>query len=373
MANVLFKRGLRRDFVNLPKDPNTIYFVEDDHAIYLGGEVYSFQGIAITGEGDFVSNVSYSSANKILTIHKSTVGTSESVIAVVQAALSAAVQSITTDRGSAIVVDDTNPNHLKLELKLAEGPDAGNVVLEQCSEGLRANIDVPASGITGVKSGDKLLSLDGSEIESTLTISCESIGDSTYIVLRGVNGVEVSKFDASDFVVEAMIDAVDYNPETHQLHIKFRTEQGEQDVYIDLSDLIDTYSAAVGGGLALENNEFSIANEVDPGTTYQSDSTPSFGDTLTFKSIDYDSHGSITGQNDFNIVLPELSGTVGDSGTLINYVEIDNSGQLTGSTIDIVESDIVDYPDTVPTSGAVVDYVDGAIQEVAPVWEIYGT
>ena len=54
----------------------------------------------------------------------------------------------------------------------------------------------------------------------------------------------------------------EYNEETHVLTLTFKTEDGDQSQNIDLSGLVDVYSA--GNGLSLEGGSFAI--KLDPGT-----------------------------------------------------------------------------------------------------------
>lgn len=310
MANVLFKRGLSSDFINLPKDPDTLYFVQDTQELYLGSSVYSFRGIAVEGEGDFVSNITYSPQDKVITIQRSTVGSAESVLSAIQSALDSTVQSITTDRGSAIVVDDTDPQNIKLILNIAEGDDAGNVLIDQCSDGLRANVEFPPSPVDGIKADDKILSLEGSKLSSTLTISYERVDDVPSVVLRGVGGAEISRFNASEFITDGMLDDVSlgYTDEGHRaLILVFNTESGKETIKVDLSDLIDIYTARPGGGLSVDNNQFYISNEIAPGSTDRSDAAPGFGDSIELKTISYDSHGLISDSGSFRITLPVVS------------------------------------------------------------------
>ena len=61
---------------------------------------------------------------------------------------------------------------------------------------------------------------------------------------------------------DQFFEGSEYNSETHILTLTFKTSDGDQSQDIDLSDLIDVYTA--GNGLALEGGSFSI--KLDPST-----------------------------------------------------------------------------------------------------------
>lgn len=144
--DVKFARGSSAGFRTLVKDPNTLYFLIDTNEIYLGGDRYGFGKditIQTVGSGDIVTDVSWDSENKVLIFTLSEAGDIDSIVNAISTATSSIIQKITSDRTSAILVDDTNPTQVKLSLNLAEGSDAGNVQLSQTSSGLKAEIDIP--------------------------------------------------------------------------------------------------------------------------------------------------------------------------------------------------------------------------------------
>lgn len=67
--------------------------------------------------------------------------------------------------------------------------------------------------------------------------------------------------DATDFVYKGMIDDVRFDPTTKELTIDFNTNAGKTDITIDMTSLVDTYTAAVNGGLTLNGGAFSIDTE----------------------------------------------------------------------------------------------------------------
>lgn len=64
--------------------------------------------------------------------------------------------------------------------------------------------------------------------------------------LKGKDGADVATVDMSQFAIDGMIDSVEYDKEKHQLIITWNTAAGKQPITIDLSDLIDIYTAGNG-------------------------------------------------------------------------------------------------------------------------------
>lgn len=119
--------------------------------------------------------------------------------------------------------------------------------------------------VKSVKEGDLVLATDSNGVLNT-TININHYKDEsdgkTYIILTGIEGAVISRFDASDFVKDSFVDTVVYDPDTKNITITWNTESGKQPTVIPMSGLVDTYTA--GTGLTVANNEFSVllsANE----------------------------------------------------------------------------------------------------------------
>lgn len=383
--NVLFSRGSSISFPSIVKDPNTLYFLIDTHEIFLGNERYAFGNdisIVVSGEGDVVTDVTYSDTNKTLTLVKGNAGDTNSVTAAIQTALSRCVKTIASERGSAISVDSSDPENIKLSLNIAKDAHAGNVNIEECSEGLRASVDIPAPTVTGVQADDKMLALSGTNLTSTLSVTTEKADGTVYVVLKGINDVEISKFDASDFVKAGMLKSASLEDaavsgQVHRLLVlEFNIEGGQTETLkVDLNEFIDIYTAAPNGGLALEGGAFSIDNSVQASDGLNGDAEITFGSTLTLKTVKFNDKGLITETKDVNFTIPKLSGTVGDStdkSTLLTSVNIDDSGVLSGDTIDLVLELTGSVTDAqVPTAQAVKHAIDAAVEATATNLENY--
>ena len=113
--------------------------------------------------------------------------------------------------------------------------------------------------VKSVNADEKILAADTNGVLST-TIALNSYKDEndgkTYIALTGIEGALVSRFDASAFVKDGMIDSVAYDPATKNMTITWNTDAGKQPTVIPMSGLVDTYTA--GSGLTVVNNEFAV-------------------------------------------------------------------------------------------------------------------
>lgn len=112
--------------------------------------------------------------------------------------------------------------------------------------------------IKSVSTSEKVLAADTNGILTT-TLGLSSYKNDegkTYIKLTGIEGVTVSEFDASEFVKDGMIDSVSYNSSTKDMTITWNTAAGKDATVINMTDLVDTYTA--GSGLQVTSNEFSV-------------------------------------------------------------------------------------------------------------------
>lgn len=127
-----------------------------------------------------------------------------------------------------------------------------------------------ADKVSGVKSGDKVISLgaDG-KLSSTISLSVDTDADGKgkkYIRLKGIDGADLGKIDTADFVKDGMLNSAELvtNPsgQTEGTYIKltWNTDSGKEDdpMYINVTSLIDTYTAKANGGLVLEDKAFSV-------------------------------------------------------------------------------------------------------------------
>lgn len=116
------------------------------------------------------------------------------------------------------------------------------------------NVVVPAATVTGVKSGDKVLALANKELSTTLGLTYDSA--TKKINLTGIGSAVIASVDATDFIKDGMVEGVSFDPKTKNLTITFNTESGKEDIEVDLSDLVDTYTA--GTGITITGNSIAV-------------------------------------------------------------------------------------------------------------------
>lgn len=189
---------------------------------------------------------------------KSTADTGVANAATAQSAAEAA--QTTADSKIASVTGDTTvkaetSNHA-VTLSLATS-NKGNVKFTQDTDGLSANVTIPAATVTGVAANDKVLSLTDKLVSATIGLdygdaTTEALNGKKAIKLVGKEGVVISEIDASAFIKDGMIQSVAFDTQTKHVTITFNTEAGRQPIDVDLSTLVDTYKA--GTGLSLAND-----------------------------------------------------------------------------------------------------------------------
>ena len=161
------------------------------------------------------------------------------------------VASVTATAGSAIEVTGTAKDPtvgLKLDV-------SGNVKLTQSANGLKASVIMPAS--IGVATGDKVLGLSEKKLSSTLNLKYDST--SKKIQLLGIGDAKIAEIDATDFIKDGMVDNVQFDPASKVLTITFNTVSGKEAIPVDLSSLVDTYTA--GNGINITKNVVSVKRD----------------------------------------------------------------------------------------------------------------
>lgn len=120
-----------------------------------------------------------------------------------------------------------------------------NVSLTQTTNGLSADVEIPASKVDGVKSGDKVIAL-GADKMLTSTLGLAFDAKTKLLKITGIGGAEVATLDATAFVKDGMIsqENTSFDPDTKVLTLGFNTDAGVQSFDIDLSSLVDTYDGA---------------------------------------------------------------------------------------------------------------------------------
>ena len=163
------------------------------------------------------------------------------------------VASVTATADSAIKVTGTATDPI-VGLKLDV---SGNVELTQSANGLKGSVTIPAPTVTGVAKGDKVLGLSEKKLSSTLNLKYDSTAKR--IQLLGIGDAVIAEIDATDFIKDGMVDNVQFNPTSKVLTITFNTVSGKQAIPVNLSSLVDTYTA--GNGIAIAGNVVSVKRD----------------------------------------------------------------------------------------------------------------
>lgn len=163
------------------------------------------------------------------------------------------VASVTATEGSAIKVTGTAQDPtvgLKLDM-------SGNVNLSQSANGLKASVVIPAATVIGVAEGDKVLGLSEKKLSSTLNLKYDSTAKK--IQLLGIGDAKIAEIDATDFIKDGMVNKVEFDPTSKILTITFNTDSGKEAITVNLSSLVDTYTA--GNGIAIAGNVVSVKRD----------------------------------------------------------------------------------------------------------------
>lgn len=90
-----------------------------------------------------------------------------------------------------------------------------------------------------------------------LSVAIEQKESVDYIVLKDKEGVEIASVNASKFVQDSFLDDVAYDSATGKITFTWSMGDGSTKTdEIDVSDLVDTYTA--GNGLTLTDNQFAV-------------------------------------------------------------------------------------------------------------------
>lgn len=176
-----------------------------------------------------------------------------------EAAQTTADSKVASVTGDTTVKAETVDHAVTLSLATS---DKGNVKFTQDTDGLSANVTIPAATVTGVAAGDKVLSLTNKLVSATIGLdygdaTTEALNGKKAIKLLGKDGVVISEIDASAFIKDGMIQSVAFDTKTKHVTITFNTAAGKEPIDVDLSTLVDTYKAGTGLSLA-QDGTFSV-------------------------------------------------------------------------------------------------------------------
>lgn len=195
-----------------------------------------------------------------------------------QATADAKVKSV---EGTNTVIATTTKHAVSVSLKTS---DKGNVKFTQDADGLSANVTIPEATVTGVKADDKFLSLADKLVSADVSIAYDATDKKIYLYGKDKNKANaVSSIDCTDFIKDGMLDGsalytataatgtVTINSKEYALTgltaghayivLVWNTDAEKAAMAIDVTSLIDIYTAKADGGLKLEDHAFSVDYE----------------------------------------------------------------------------------------------------------------
>ena len=125
-------------------------------------------------------------------------------------------------------------------------PTQGNVTLSLGANGLKAEDTTALRDVTG----QNFIKKNGTNVEGHLNLTYNT--DTKKINLEGFDSSVIASIDATAFIKDGMINTVELvtNPENHTagtyIVIGFNTDAGKEDIYLDVSGLIDVYEGHNG-------------------------------------------------------------------------------------------------------------------------------
>lgn len=129
----------------------------------------------------------------------------------------------------------------------------------------------PAATVVGVKAGEKVLSLDSDKNLGT-TLSLDYDSTNKKIQLKGIGDTLVADLDATAFIKDGMLDNAELKVATAEhpvgthtsgtfLVLTFNTDAGKEEIDIDVTSLIDTYTA--GNGITITDHTVSVKKDTE--------------------------------------------------------------------------------------------------------------
>lgn len=129
----------------------------------------------------------------------------------------------------------------------------------------------PAATVVGVKTGEKVLSLDSDKnLGTTLSLNYKNTETEKKIQLLGIDNALIGEIDATAFIKDGMLDSAELKVATVEdpvgthtsgtfLVLTFNTDSSKEEIDIDVTSLIDTYTA--GNGITITDHTVSVKKD----------------------------------------------------------------------------------------------------------------
>ena len=305
--------------------------------------------------------------NKVAALDGSaTIASKSGDVVTLKAGLTEVDGVVSNNSGTDIVLEEVATTGAAADVSIA---DTGNKITATTVEGALAELaDAITNTTVSVDSNEKIISMSNSNVlSSTLTIAIEKQGESgnqkDYIVLKGINGAEVAKVDASAFVLDGMLSTAELVTVAEQgvsetvpyIKLTFNTDAGQQPIRFSVSSLVDTYTS--GNSTALTVNKYTIT----PNTGAVAENAG----TLTTGGQVYTAIAATKGQ-DIQTITGETATTQGDYVNVkVTATKGANDDNYTLSTTSNVTTHAVSTAasgaDGLATALDVKTYVDGKV------------
>ena len=202
----------------------------------------------------------------------------------------------------------------------------------QLDDNDKLTVAIPNRGV-GIKDGEKILSFDGASrnLQTTLGIVIDKPTEGpdsgkTFIRLTGLPDASgttqvVASVDASQFVVDGMIDDVYWDTgDTQILIISFNTDSGKQDIAVDFSKFITENEA--GSGITIDNHVINIHPQNTGHNVQFGFGTDTSGKSVIYADVDLSGKiDKVTGETG-EIAIFKSDGNIESSGKKpADYVE----------------------------------------------------
>ncbi|MBR0543528.1 MAG: hypothetical protein IIW98_03615, partial [Bacteroidaceae bacterium] len=233
-----------------------------------GASVLGDGGVAAIELPDFATFETVEEANKV----RGRMDAVEGAITVLQGKdteLATAIEGkVAKEDGKRLMTDDEGTKLAGVaegaQVNVIEVVKVNGQALSVAAGDKSVDVIVPTAPVQGVAAEEKVLSLDGDKLKTTLTLAYVPATETDKAVLRlqGKDGAVVSSIDATAFVKDGMLEGAklegpkDGESGEKYLVLTFNTAAGKEDIRMDVSGLLDYYTA--GDGLALDGKTFAI-------------------------------------------------------------------------------------------------------------------
>lgn len=223
MAYINFYRGVRDNYTGTDSQQDCIYFATDTRTILMNGAEYGVSSEVANNIEQVINSgivdVTFNSPNNI--VFKNLEGTEIANITIPDA---------TTSTSGLMTAEDKS----NLEKAISDIGEV-NTKVEEIEQSVESNI----SGLT---------------LEYSLSTKL--------IELKNNEGTVISSIDATDFIKDGMLDSasLEVNPsgqsEGTYILLTFNTDAGKENIYVNVTSLVDVYTA--GNGISIDNNIVSV-------------------------------------------------------------------------------------------------------------------